>query len=100
MPSRRRKGWRRSATESEDKTPAEKHAAMACAKRLKRVFGIDVQTCETCGGAVRIIAAVEDPVATKKILDHLEQQGAMALAYHRPAVRVPPKPQRLARLHH
>jgi hypothetical protein len=41
------------------------------------------------GGAVKIIAAVEDPVAIRKILDHLDQQGAMPQAYHRPAVRAP-----------
>jgi rRNA maturation protein Nop10 len=29
---------------------------MTWAKRLKRVYGIDIETCPTCGGAVRIIA--------------------------------------------
>ena len=66
---------------------------MTWAKRLKRVFDIDVQTCEACGGGVKIIAAVEDPVAIKKILDHLDAQGAMPQAYHRPAGRAPPMPQ-------
>ncbi len=90
-PAKRGKGRQRAAAGSEEKTPAEKHAAMTWAKRLKRVFGIDVQTCEACGGAVKIIAAVEDPVAIRKILDHLEEQGAMPQAYHRPAARAPPK---------
>jgi len=31
------------------------------AKRLKRVFNIDIQTCDKCGGDVRIIASIEDP---------------------------------------
>jgi len=26
------------------------------AQRLKRAFGIDIETCRACGGAVRIIA--------------------------------------------
>ena len=29
--------------------------------RIGRVFGIDIQTCPTCGGAMRIIACIEDP---------------------------------------
>lgn len=89
-PAKRGKGHRRIATEAEEKTPAETHAAMNWAQRLKRVFDIDVQTCEACGRAVQIVAAIEDPVAIRKILDHLENQGAMPQAYHRPGVRAPP----------
>jgi hypothetical protein len=33
-----------------DKTPAERDAAMTWAKRLKRVFNIDIETSEHCGG--------------------------------------------------
>jgi hypothetical protein len=29
---------------------------MTWAQRLKRVFGIDIETCAACGGALRIIA--------------------------------------------
>ncbi len=98
-PAKRGKGRPRPATESVDPTPAEKHAAMTWAKRLKRVFDIDVQTCEACRGAVKIVAAIEDPVAIRKILDHLEDQGAMPEAYHRPAVRAPPKQKMVPALH-
>jgi hypothetical protein len=45
---------------------------MTWAQRLKRVFGIDIQTCPACGGALRIIASIEDPVVIEKILAHLE----------------------------
>jgi hypothetical protein len=34
------------------------------AQRLKRVFNIDIETCPACGGAVRIIACIEDPGGT------------------------------------
>lgn len=34
------------------------HLAMTWAKRLKRVFHIDVEVCEQCGGAVKIIACI------------------------------------------
>ncbi len=35
----------------------EKHRARHKAQRLKRVFRIDVETCDRCGGAMRIIAS-------------------------------------------
>ncbi len=39
--------------------------AITWAQRLKRVFNIDIATCQTCGGALRIIACIEDPVVIK-----------------------------------
>jgi len=45
---------------------------MNWAKRLKRVFDIDIETCSECGGDVRIIASIEDPLVIQKILAHLE----------------------------
>jgi hypothetical protein len=44
---------------------------MRWAQRLKRVFGIDVETWTACGGAMRIVACIEDPVVIKAILVHL-----------------------------
>ncbi len=44
---------------------------MTWAQRLKRVFAIEVEKCEKCGGPVRIIASIEDPDVIKKILKHL-----------------------------
>lgn len=40
---------------------------MIGAQRLKCVFNIDVQTCHACGGAVKVIACIEDPLVIKKI---------------------------------
>jgi hypothetical protein len=37
----------------------------------RRVFKIDIETCEQCGGAVMVIASIEDPVVIEKILTHL-----------------------------
>ena len=34
---------------------------MSWARLLKRVFDIDVEHCPNCGGALKIIAAIEDP---------------------------------------
>ncbi len=42
------------------------------AQQLKRVFNLDIETCEQYGGAVKVIACIEDPVVIKKILDHLD----------------------------
>jgi len=40
---------------------APRHVAMSWAQRLKRVFDIDIETCEYCGGALKIIASIENP---------------------------------------
>jgi hypothetical protein len=48
---------------SENRTPAEQRVEMRWAQRLKHVFRIDVETCPRCGGAVQIIASIEDPPA-------------------------------------
>jgi hypothetical protein len=44
---------------------------MSWARLLKRVFDIDVEHCPNCGGALKIIAAIEDPPVIDKILSHL-----------------------------
>jgi hypothetical protein len=48
------------------KTRAQKHQSMTWAQRLKRVFGIEIETCEQCGGAVKVIASI-DKLAGKPI---------------------------------
>ncbi|MCC7330826.1 MAG: transposase [Gammaproteobacteria bacterium] len=68
------RGKRTVATE---RSPAERHRAMSWAQRLKRVFRIAIDTCERCGGKVRIIASVDDPAVVARILAHLqEREGA------------------------
>ena len=65
----RGRGGRRPATGvPKEPTPVECRATMTWAQRLKRVFRIDIETCQGCGGAVRIIACIEDPVVIEKIL--------------------------------
>jgi hypothetical protein len=41
--------------------PPPRHVAMSWAKRLKRVFGIEIDTCQRCGGNLKIIASIEQP---------------------------------------
>jgi hypothetical protein len=54
-------------------------------QRLKRVIDIDVETCAVCGGTMRIIACIEDPLAIKAILAYL---AGKARPVHAP--RLPP----------
>ena len=77
--------------QGEEKTPFERRVAMTWAQRLKRVYAIDVETCSECGGDVRIIASIEDPVVIRKILDHLEAMGALVGSFQLPSCRAPPE---------
>ena len=68
----------KTAKETQQQTPAEQRASMTWAQRLKRVFNIDIETCSVCGGAVKIIACIEDPVVIAKILTHLDGKAVSA----------------------
>ena len=60
-------------TSSEEKTEnkeTRKSYSMGWAKRLKRVFGIDIQTCSRCGGKIKVISAIEEAHVIQKILTH------------------------------
>ena len=64
------------------------------AQRLKRVFNIDVErgpveTCTHCGGSVKVIACIEDPVVIKKILSHLLGKALSAEPVRLPENRAP-----------
>ena len=72
-PARRGKGVK-SIANAEVHTPAERHAAMTWAQRLKRVFSIDIEVCSRCGGSARVIACIEDQDVIDRILDHLRQK--------------------------
>jgi hypothetical protein len=78
------------AAQTDVRTPAERRAAMTWAQGLTRVFGIDIETCSVCGGAVRIIACIEDPVVIEKILAHLDAKAAAGRAARPPPCRGPP----------
>jgi hypothetical protein len=46
---------------------------MSWARRLKRVFGVQIDDCARCGGKLKIIASIEEPKVIAKILAHLEK---------------------------
>jgi len=61
--------------EQSDNAPGQEHthgqaARMSWAQLLKRVFHIDVERC-ACGGKLKILAAIEEPVVLARILTHL-----------------------------
>ena len=90
-PAKRGKGnTHKAPAEEQRKTPAERHAAMTWAQRLKRVFNIDIQTCSACGGAVKVIACIQDPAVIDKILTHLQQKGIPDPKGLLPQSRAPP----------
>jgi len=65
---------------------------MTWAQRLKRVFKIDINICNRCGAAVKIIASIEDTLVISKILDHLDTKfPAPASASQLPEARAPPQ---------
>ena len=74
-----------------DKTPAERHAAMTWMQRLKRVFNIDIETCERCAGQIKIIACIEDPAVIERILAHLKNKAPSAENAMLPENRAPPQ---------
>ena len=66
---------------------------MTWARRLKRVFNIGIETCSEWGGAVKIVASIEDPAVINQILAHLVEKAAAALL---PECRAPPETGLLA----
>ncbi len=53
------------------------------------VFKIDIETCEQCGGTVKVIACIEEPEVVKRILDHLQNRSetpdpSLIRSAHRP----------------
>ena len=91
-PARRGKGLSPLAN-VEVRSSADCHAAMTWAQRLKRVFNIDIEVCGRCGGAVRIIACIEDQEIIVRILAHLHkrEQATPALPLLTPPSRAPPE---------
>ena len=83
-----RRGQRKAETANEP-APAP-HVAMTpdqvrgrlWAQRLQRVFKIEIETYEHCGGAVKVLASIEDPAVIKQILDHLDRRTEPARHRH------------------
>jgi hypothetical protein len=55
--------------------PTSKDIRMNWARRLKRVFGIEIEQCARCGGHLKVIASIEEPQLIEKILAHRRERG-------------------------
>ena len=75
----------------QEKIRAQKHQSMTWAQRLKRIFNIDIETCEQCRGAVKVIASIEDPLVIQKILSHLNTKNDEVVELLPPQSRAPPQ---------
>ena len=89
-PARRGKRKKSYSADEANQTSAEKRVSMTWAKRLKRVFNIEIETCGECGGDVRIIASIEDPAVILKILAHLDNTASSAATSLLPDCRASP----------
>ncbi len=89
-PAKRGKSNSARVSDDEPPTSVERRASMTWASRLKRVFNIDIETCTECGGPVKVIACIEDPVVIKQILDHLKHKAETSEPGALPESRAPP----------
>ena len=60
-PARRGTGAVKQLPADPDTPATPRHVAMNWARRLKRVFGIEIDRCARCGGRLKIIASIEEP---------------------------------------
>ena len=67
-------------------------ASSRWARRLKRVFGIDIESCSACGGRLRILACIEDRRTIDAILTHLARNRAAPEPPASALSRAPPGP--------
>jgi hypothetical protein len=78
------------------KPPTPRHVAMNWARRLKRVFGIEIERCAHCGGKLAIIASIEEPEIITRILSHLQRTAPEQYRSELPlGARAPPAQSRL-----
>ncbi len=73
-----------SIEESNQVAPSE--AKRAWARLIKQVYEVDPLVCPRCGGAMRILAFIEQPEVIEKILIHL---GLWPAPAHSPPAGVP-----------
>jgi hypothetical protein len=88
--------WKGRASAPPERSAIERPAAMTWARRLKRVFNIDVETCVRCGKAVRVIASIEEPALIERILEHVRGKAGSDTTSLGPPSTGPPS-ERLSR---
>ena len=71
----------------------DRQRSLTWAQRLRRVFAIDIDTCQRCGGRLRVIASIEEPAVIERILKHLGGEAVPVDPAH--PTRAPPRSDRL-----
>ena len=69
------------------RAPDEISRSLNWARRLKRVFGIEIEQCVRCGGRLQVIASIEEPELIVRILAHRERYAEDA--HPAPSPRAP-----------
>jgi hypothetical protein len=64
---------------------------MSWAQSLRQVFNIDIETCSVCGGRMKVIARIEDPLVIKTIPTHLRGKTPIVEPVRLPEIRAPPQ---------
>jgi hypothetical protein len=71
--------------------PTPKDVRMNWARRLKRVFGIEIEQCARWGGRLKVIASIEEPDLIERILAHRRARGEEAAPTVVLGARAPPQ---------
>ena len=88
-PAGRGAGARRRA--APEQPPTSKEVRLNWARRLKRVFGIEIEQCARCGGRLKVIASIEERELIERILAHRRERGEDAVATASLGARGPPQ---------
>ena len=79
-----------------------KHRTNACNHELDAMHSsecnINIETCRVCGGTMKVLACIEDPVVIKKILTHLIRRKLCRAECYCPIVGATRQPVRLTSL--
>lgn len=62
-------------SDEQNPPPTPRHVAMNWARRLKRVFRVEIEACARCGGKLKIIASIDGPQVISRVLAHLEKNA-------------------------
>ena len=71
--------------------PAPQAVRMTWARRLKRVFGIEIEQCARCGGRLKVLASIEEPEVIERILAHRRERGVEEAPTAPLGARAPPQ---------
>ena len=91
-PSGRGQGTSSKPRAEEGGAVAPKALRMTWMQRLKRVFAIEIESCQRCGGKLEVIASVEDAEVIERILEHRARRGEDDIRSTPFAPRAPPQP--------